>query len=234
MANRTQPYCYKPWCGLEKLCIDCAQAKDEVADEPVEKRVKVILNLDVYHDQDRTTIWTSEVWEGEMQAGDNNCDPLMLQKQGGLEDGHQIFRLLSLDRGIATYRPVTVARVGWFYRDLKNWGFKRREPAPDSNSNLLNDSQLIASMILGLDCPPLVAFLEFSNALNFMRETGSSVQLNWGEDNNLWELSWITGGKRITALSKDKVLAVKYALVDAEARIRTKLSDDKVPQITDN
>lgn len=37
--------------------------------------------------------------------------------------------------------------------------------------------------------------------LNFMRAHGSSVLLNWGEDDNLWECSWITGGERFTEVS---------------------------------
>ena len=41
-----------------------------------------------------------------------------------------------------------------------------------------------------------------------MSRQGSSVLLNWGEDNNLWECSWITGGKRYTGFSQFPDLAV--------------------------
>lgn len=36
------------------------------------------------------------------------------------------------------------------------------------------------------------------NVLEWMRAHGSSVLLNWGEDPDAWECSWITGGKRYT------------------------------------
>ena len=48
--------------------------------------------------------------------------------------------------------------------------------------------------------PPWSATLE--TKLGFMREHGSSVLLNWGEDDNLWECSWITGGDRYSGYSK--------------------------------
>lgn len=41
-----------------------------------------------------------------------------------------------------------------------------------------------------------------------MKELGSSVVLTWGEDNDLWECSWITSGIRCTATSKDLGIAV--------------------------
>lgn len=37
--------------------------------------------------------------------------------------------------------------------------------------------------------------------LEKMARQGSSVLLNWGEDNRLWECSWITSGKRFTSFS---------------------------------
>jgi hypothetical protein len=48
--------------------------------------------------------------------------------------------------------------------------------------------------------------------LEFMREHGTSVLLNWGEDDNLWEASWITDGERHTAFSSHLVLAVHQVL----------------------
>jgi hypothetical protein len=39
---------------------------------------------------------------------------------------------------------------------------------------------------------------ELENLLNWMRDKGTSVLINWGEgeDSDLWECSWITSGKR--------------------------------------
>jgi hypothetical protein len=57
--------------------------------------------------------------------------------------------------------------------------------------------------------------------VEFMREHGQSVDLNWGEDNDLWEVSWITGGKRYTGFSKSAPLAVcRAALAAAGAMVK--------------
>jgi hypothetical protein len=48
--------------------------------------------------------------------------------------------------------------------------------------------------------------------LGFMRHHGSSVLLNWGEDNGIWECSWITSGVRHVGLAVDMALAVHRAL----------------------
>lgn len=55
--------------------------------------------------------------------------------------------------------------------------------------------------------------------LNFMKSKGSSVLLNWGEDNDLWECSWITGAKRFTFVSKDMELAVKLVIDKAATEV---------------
>lgn len=39
--------------------------------------------------------------------------------------------------------------------------------------------------------------------IEYMREHGSSLIMNWGEDTAVWEVSWITSGKRFTGFSKD-------------------------------
>ena len=44
--------------------------------------------------------------------------------------------------------------------------------------------------------------------LTEMQEHVSSVALNWVEDTNAWECSWITGGERFTGVSTDAVRAV--------------------------
>lgn len=38
--------------------------------------------------------------------------------------------------------------------------------------------------------------------LTWMQRYGSSISLNFGEDTGLWEVSWITGGKRITETNR--------------------------------
>ena len=51
--------------------------------------------------------------------------------------------------------------------------------------------------------------------VEFMINHGSSLQLNWGEDNGCWEVSWITGGERFCGVSRDlreaMVVAIKAA-----------------------
>lgn len=52
-----------------------------------------------------------------------------------------------------------------------------------------------------------------------MREIASSVLLNWAEDNNLWEVSWITGGKRYSSWDKSLFRAIcRAALAACEAK----------------
>jgi hypothetical protein len=49
----------------------------------------------------------------------------------------------------------------------------------------------------------------------YMRAHGQSFDLNWGEDNNLWECSWITSGKRYSGFSKSATLAICHAALAA-------------------
>lgn len=46
------------------------------------------------------------------------------------------------------------------------------------------------------------------NFLEQMQRLGSSIMLSWAEDDNLWECSWITGGKRFTEHSTNPSQAV--------------------------
>ena len=48
-----------------------------------------------------------------------------------------------------------------------------------------------------------------------MKEHGQSVTLNWGEDNGLWECSWITSGKRYSGFSDNMLSAVLTAYMKA-------------------
>jgi hypothetical protein len=50
--------------------------------------------------------------------------------------------------------------------------------------------------------------------LKEMTDHGSSLILNWGEDNGCWEVSWITGGERFTYVSND----IRHALAEVVAK----------------
>jgi hypothetical protein len=51
--------------------------------------------------------------------------------------------------------------------------------------------------------------------LQFMRERGTSVTLNWGEDTDAWEATWITVGDRYLAADHDVVRALCAVIVAA-------------------
>ncbi len=52
--------------------------------------------------------------------------------------------------------------------------------------------------------------------LDWMREHGSSLILNWGEDcGGTWECSWITGGDRYTGVSNSPQMAACLAVLKA-------------------
>lgn len=48
-----------------------------------------------------------------------------------------------------------------------------------------------------------------------MQMHGQSVTLNWGEDNGVWECSWITGGNRYSGFSKNPYFAILAAYMNA-------------------
>lgn len=45
-------------------------------------------------------------------------------------------------------------------------------------------------------------------SLEYMKRGGSSVLLNWAEDNDLWECSWIVGGVRYTGYGNHMTVAI--------------------------
>lgn len=47
--------------------------------------------------------------------------------------------------------------------------------------------------------PDIVRYCDLVGLLEGMEERGSSVDLNYGEDNRMWECSWIVGGERFTS-----------------------------------
>ena len=53
-------------------------------------------------------------------------------------------------------------------------------------------------------------------ALTWMRDKSTSVLLYWGKDDNLWECSWITGGKRYTGHSQNMTAAIVASLLKAK------------------
>ena len=59
----------------------------------------------------------------------------------------------------------------------------------------------------------LLANGSLSEQIAYMQAHGQSVLLNWGEDDNLWECSWITGGERFTGLTnRSAEMAVRQCL----------------------
>lgn len=54
--------------------------------------------------------------------------------------------------------------------------------------------------------------LTLDQLLSFMQKHGSSVLLNWGEDNNSWEASWISGGERFSDVSSSPRVALRKVL----------------------
>lgn len=55
-----------------------------------------------------------------------------------------------------------------------------------------------------------------SARIEYLKNHGSSLVLDWGEDTGQWEVSWITSGRRFFAESSD----LGYALEQADAKAR--------------
>lgn len=54
------------------------------------------------------------------------------------------------------------------------------------------------------------------DTLMAMAKHGSSVLLNWGEDDNLWECSWISSGIRFTGYGLVPEIALSECLAKAK------------------
>jgi hypothetical protein len=67
---------------------------------------------------------------------------------------------------------------------------------------------------------------EVCRMLEFMRERGSSISLNWGEGTDCWECAWITGGNRYFGVNSSLFEAVLEARNRA-FRAREMVSDDQ-------
>ncbi len=57
----------------------------------------------------------------------------------------------------------------------------------------------------------------FESLLAYMTKHGSSVVLNWGEDTEVWECSWITDGRRYSGFRKEAHDAAREAYYNARA-----------------
>lgn len=57
--------------------------------------------------------------------------------------------------------------------------------------------------------------------LEWMQVHGSSVILNWAEDDNLWECSWITSGKRFTSWQDKPNKAILEAAIKARNYVQS-------------
>jgi len=54
--------------------------------------------------------------------------------------------------------------------------------------------------------------LQLAERIEEMRKHGSSLIMNWGEDPTpIWEVDWITGGKRFCAFHTDLDIALRDA-----------------------
>lgn len=53
--------------------------------------------------------------------------------------------------------------------------------------------------------------LRLLRLVTHMQAGGSSLVMNWGEDNSLWEVDWITSGKRYRGCKQSLVTALEDA-----------------------
>lgn len=58
--------------------------------------------------------------------------------------------------------------------------------------------------------------------LAWLKERGSSVELNWGEDTDMWECSIISGGDRFTGVARDPYAAV----LECYERVLKRMADN--------
>ena len=56
-----------------------------------------------------------------------------------------------------------------------------------------------------------------TDMLGWMAARGSCVSLEWGEDDNHWTCSWISSGRRFTAVRKE----IRDAIRDVIGQVRT-------------
>jgi hypothetical protein len=62
---------------------------------------------------------------------------------------------------------------------------------------------------------------DLANRIEYMVNHGSSLTVNWGEDNGCYEVDWITGGERFRGVSRNLLDAMQQAVDAAERRFGT-------------
>lgn len=122
---------------------------------------------------------------------------------------------------------------GWLNRefksikeDSKNWPSWMKQDGNDrgARTDSTQSSKAVdrstegkvgrTNAMLGDDVPDQIV-----RRIAWMQEHGSSVLLNWGEDDGLWECSWITGGVRHVGYSQFLELAIDAAMEKAGVTI---------------
>lgn len=81
---------------------------------------------------------------------------------------------------------------------------------------LRRDLYTLATMAPGTK-PYTTEMAAAGDVLLFMAHKGSSVELNWGEDTDAWECSWITGGTRFVGAANIAPLAICCAFLQGTA-----------------
>jgi hypothetical protein len=121
---------------------------------------------------------------------------------------------MSTDEGLELNRGVCARFLGW------RWGTNRKgyqgwmchgfgepfvKPGEHWNGEWVNPwtPDYFGSMELAADL------------VSLMQAQGSSFTLNWGEDNDQWECSWITSGTRYTAFGGTMQAAISRVALKA-------------------
>lgn len=74
----------------------------------------------------------------------------------------------------------------------------------------------------------MVAMLSSNNVtdmLGWMAAHGQCVSLDWGEDNQLWECSWISSGKRFTSFHREILDAIRGVIGKARTDYLEKMTE---------
>lgn len=69
--------------------------------------------------------------------------------------------------------------------------------------------------------------IDMEASINWMADNGSSLILNWGDDNELWEAAWILDGKRYCGFSRSPREAVIQAVEKARDAIVKEMEKEK-------
>jgi hypothetical protein len=121
---------HKDNCPIKQALLEMSRKVEERHKEKGLRVIIVILYLDVYsfvNDSER--FWQRQIWSGMMPEKEDACkyDPLLLQKEGGLEcESHVLFRLNEYveQNRMVIYHPVAIHHSSWFLKALPEFGFK--------------------------------------------------------------------------------------------------------------